>query len=100
MDGWFTILTLLHCFLAFSLQARQCLIMYTVGRLKNDPKRYQHIANALKYVTSIFPLCLSAYQKTVDPKQAQDLEGILIFFLTVNTIYSLYWDIVMVSTVD
>ena len=91
----------------FIIRARQCLIMYTVGRLKvrrrkmfpnsleeksrrltddspckNCPSQYQHLANALKYTTSIFPLCLSAYQKTIDPEKAKNLEPHLIFLLT------------------
>ena len=45
-------------------RARQCWIMYTVGRIRGDPQRYQHVANALKYSTSLFPLVLSAYIKT------------------------------------
>jgi hypothetical protein len=68
--------------LPFLIRARQCLIMHTVGRLKKDPKRYQHLANALKYSTSIFPLCLSAYQKTVQASRAKELEGFLILLLT------------------
>jgi len=79
----------------YVIRARQCLLMHTIGRMKNDPKRYQHFANAIKYSTSIFPLCLSAYQKTIDPIQAQDLEGLLILLLTINACYALYWDIVM-----
>lgn len=66
----------------FIIRARQCLIMHTVGRLQNDPKRYQHMLNAIKYSTSIFPLCLSAYQKTLnDPARAAGLEKYLIFLL-------------------
>lgn len=68
--------------LPFVIRARQCLIMYTVGRLQADPKRYQHLMNALKYGTSILPLCVSAYQKTLsDPKQAEGLEKYLIVLL-------------------
>jgi hypothetical protein len=66
----------------FLIRARQCLIMHTVGRLQNDPKRYQHMLNAIKYSTSIFPLCLSAYQKTLhDKARADSLEKYLIFLL-------------------
>jgi hypothetical protein len=94
----------------YFIRARQCLIMHSIGKLKvrdakkrpnekrcysivtqdektyvrtqNDPKRFQHVANAIKYTTSIFPLFLSAYQKTIDPKRAEGLEGLLIFLLT------------------
>jgi hypothetical protein len=66
----------------FVIRARQCLIMYTVGRLQQDPNRYQHLANALKYSTSIFPLVLSAYQKTLsNPDDAAKWEGLLIALL-------------------
>ena len=50
--------------------------------LQADPKRYQHILNAIKYSTSIFPLCLSAYQQTIDHEQAQKREPVLIWLLT------------------
>ena len=69
------------CFAAlpFLIRARQCLLMWSIGRLQNDPKRYQHVANAIKYSTSIWPLLLSAYQKTMgDAKAAQALDGYLI----------------------
>lgn len=79
----------------FFIRARQCQIMYTVGRIKNDPKRYSHLWNALKYSTSIFPLCLSAYQKTLSPADAKQLDICLIILLAINALYALYWDIVM-----
>jgi hypothetical protein len=67
----------------FIIRARQCLIMYTVGRLEKDPKKYQHLLNALKYSTSIFPLVLSAYQKTLqDPTKAAKYEPLLLILLT------------------
>lgn len=78
----------------FCIRARQCLLMYNVGRLKCDPKRFSHLWNALKYATSIFPLLLSAYQKTIDPKRAEGLEAYLIILITINAAYALYWDIV------
>lgn len=51
--------------------------------------------NAVKYSSSIFPLCLSAYQQTVHKDVAQSLEPLLITLLIINTIYSLAWDIIM-----
>lgn len=66
----------------YIIRARQCLIMYSVGRIKSDPKRYQHMLNTIKYSTSIFPLCLSAYQATIDPEAASKWEGVLIGLLT------------------
>lgn len=66
----------------YLIRARQCVIMLQIGQLKNDPTRYQHLANAIKYSTSIWPLLLSAYQKTIDPAQAKKMEGLLIFLLT------------------
>jgi hypothetical protein len=79
----------------YLVRARQCLVMYSHSRIKNDPSKYDHLWNAGKYSTSIFPLCLSAFQKTVSPKQAAGLEGYLILLLIINTLYALYWDIVM-----
>jgi hypothetical protein len=76
-------------------RARQCLIMHTVGVFKNDPKRYQHVLNAIKYSTSLFPLIVSAYQKTVDNETATSLDIFLIILLTINSLYSLAWDIIM-----
>lgn len=65
----------------YLIRARQCMIMHTVGRYKHDPKRYQHLLNALKYCTSIFPICLSAYQQTLSPEGAKALEGSLLVLL-------------------
>mmetsp|Transcript_29740 Transcript_29740/g.71612 ORF Transcript_29740/g.71612 Transcript_29740/m.71612 type:complete len:523 (+) Transcript_29740:240-1808(+) len=79
----------------YLIRARQCWVMLSIGRMKNDPKRYQHLANAIKYSTSLWPLLLSAYQRTLSDEKSQSLEGALIFLLFVNASYSLYWDIVM-----
>jgi len=81
--------------LPYVIRARQCLVMHTVGRLKSDPKRYLHLVNAVKYSTSLFPLCVSAYQKTVSEETAASLEYLLVTLLTINSLYSLAWDIVM-----
>lgn len=62
-------------------RARQCLIMHTVGRYTHNPKRYQHIMNAVKYASSIVPICFSAYQQTLDPLQAASMEPFLIGLL-------------------
>jgi hypothetical protein len=77
----------------FLIRARQCMVMWTVTSIKNDPGRYQHLWNALKYCTSIFPLCLSAYQKTVMKNRAHELETVLILLLIINASYALWWDI-------
>lgn len=77
----------------FLIRARQCLVMWSVTSLKNDPGRYQHLWNALKYCTSIFPLCLSAYQKTVMKHRAHELEPLLILLLIINASYALWWDV-------
>ena len=67
----------------FCIRARQCLLMLYIGRLKNDPKRYHHFANAIKYSTSIWPLLLSAYQKTMlDPLAATALDPYLYLLQT------------------
>lgn len=78
----------------YIIRARQCLIMYSVGKAQSDPKRFTHLWNALKYATSVFPLCLSAYQKTIDRHRAKELEGYLILLLAINALYALYWDVV------
>lgn len=86
------------CFasLPYLIRARQCLIMYNVGKHKKDPKRYQHVLNAIKYSTSLFPLILSAFQKTTyGQKVVQQSETLLIVLLIVNATYCLAWDIVM-----
>jgi EXS family len=77
----------------FLIRARQCLVMWNVTSLKNDPGRYQHLWNALKYCTSIFPLCLSAYQRTVLKGRAHELEPVLILLLIINASYALWWDV-------
>lgn len=79
----------------YFIRARQCLIMYSVGRIKNEKGRFNHLWNALKYSSSIFPLCLSAYQKTVSDELEKSLEKYLILLLVINSLFSLYWDIVM-----
>jgi len=82
--------------LPYLIRARQCLIMHRVGKLQRDPKRYQHMMNAFKYSTSMYPLILSAYLKTF-PAEADtsSMERILVVLLVINASYSLYWDIVM-----
>jgi hypothetical protein len=83
----------------YLVRARQCLIMHTVGSYKQDPKRYQHILNAIKYSTSLFPICVSAYQKTVSrtqyPALAEFLENFLVVLLVVNSLYAFAWDVSM-----
>mmetsp|Transcript_2942 Transcript_2942/g.6034 ORF Transcript_2942/g.6034 Transcript_2942/m.6034 type:complete len:216 (+) Transcript_2942:16-663(+) len=69
--------------------------MHTVGKRKNDPKRYQHLLNALKYSSSLFPLCVSAYQKTVDTEKAAQVDKVFIALIVINSLYCLTWDIVM-----
>lgn len=86
------------CFAAlpYLIRARQCLIMYNVGLKKNCPKRYQHVLNAIKYSSSLFPLIVSAYQKTMaGEKVAKELESVLIILMIINATYCLIWDIVM-----
>lgn len=77
----------------YLIRARQCFVMWSVTQLKNDPGRYQHLWNALKYSTSIFPLLLSAYQKTTMAERADELEIYLIVLLAINASYSLWWDV-------
>ena len=82
--------------LPYLIRARQCLIMFTVGKLKRDPHKHHHLMNAFKYSTSMYPLILSAYLKTF-PSEADTsaLEQTLTVLLIINASYSLYWDIVM-----
>eukprot|EP00536_Pseudo-nitzschia_multiseries_P016671 jgi/Psemu1/263801/estExt_Genewise1Plus.C_11930007 len=82
--------------LPYLIRARQCLIMHRVGELQRDPKRYQHMMNAFKYSTSMYPLVLSAYLKTFsEGEDTSVLDRILVVLLIINASYSLYWDIVM-----
>ncbi|EED91641.1 predicted protein [Thalassiosira pseudonana CCMP1335] len=82
--------------LPYLIRARQCLVMYTIGFMKNDPKKYQHMLNAIKYSTSLWPLCVSAYEKTVtSPEEKAFLEKVIIALLAINSTYSLAWDITM-----
>jgi EXS family len=79
----------------YLIRARQCLVMYSITSIKNDPGRNQHLWNALKYSTSLFPLILSAYKQTIGKNAGDQLEIVLIILLVVNASYSLFWDIVM-----
>jgi hypothetical protein len=82
--------------LPYLCRARQCIVMHTIGRMKSDPKRYQHMLNAIKYSTSLWPLILSAYQKVVSTDEEKaTLEKVLIILLAINSTYSLAWDIIM-----
>ena len=82
--------------LPYLIRARQCLVMHTIGRMKSDPKRYQHMLNAIKYSTSLWPLIVSAYQKVVPTEEEKaTLENILIVLFAINSTYSLAWDIIM-----
>eukprot|EP00986_Skeletonema_menzelii_P007664 scaffold3017_cov170-Skeletonema_menzelii.AAC.5 len=82
--------------LPYFIRARQCLVMYTIGAMKSDAKKYQHMLNAIKYSTSLWPLVVSAYQKTItNEKEKVALEAFLIILLAINSAYSLAWDITM-----
>jgi len=78
--------------LPYLIRARQCLVMYTIGSIKADSKKYQHMLNAIKYSTSLWPLVVSAYQKTItSEKEKAALETFLIVLLAINSTYSLAW---------
>lgn len=81
--------------LPYLVRARQCVVMYYVGKFSDDPKRYQHTLNAIKYSTSLFPICLSAYQKVIGDYEAAALEKYLVILLIINSLYSYAWDILM-----
>ena len=74
--------------LPYLIRARQCLVMFSVGRLKRCPKKHEHLMNAFKYSTSMYPLILSAYLKTLsedDDGTTTSRGGLekLLFFLMV-----------------
>jgi EXS family len=78
----------------YMIRARQCIIMWHVCNMKKDhANKYQHLWNALKYATSIFPLLLSAYQKTIMKHRAHEFEPLLLLLLIINASYALWWDI-------
>ena len=82
--------------LPYLIRARQCLVMHTIGSMKNDPKRYQHMLNTIKYSTSLWPLIVSAYQKVVTTEEEKaTAEKVLITLFVINSTYSLAWDIIM-----
>lgn len=82
--------------LPYLIRARQCLVMHTIGSMKGDPKRYQHMLNAIKYSTSLWPLIVSAYHKVVATEEEKaSLEKVLIVLLAINSTYSLAWDVIM-----
>ena len=82
--------------LPYLIRARQCIVMHSIGRIKNDPNRYQHMLNAIKYSTSLWPLIVSAYQKVVVTEEEKArMETLLIILFAINSTYSLAWDIVM-----
>jgi EXS family len=93
MSVWRILIPSAAAAVPYIIRARQCLVMWSVTSLKNDPGRYQHLWNALKYCTSIFPLCLSAYQKTVSKDFAAKLDKYLTFLLVVNAAFALWWDV-------
>lgn len=80
--------------LPYLIRARQCLVMYNIGKNKGDPKHYHHMLNTIKYTTSLFPICVSAYQK-IDAEKEVRMENYLIMLLTVNSLYSYAWDVIM-----
>jgi hypothetical protein len=82
--------------LPYLIRARQCIIMHSIGRIKNDPSRYLHMLNAIKYSTSLWPLIVSAYQKVVITEEEKArMETLLIVLFAINSTYSLAWDIIM-----
>lgn len=82
--------------LPYLIRARQCLVMHSIGGIKNDPNRYQHMLNAIKYSTSLWPLIVSAYQKVVTTEEEKArMETLLIILFAINSTYSLAWDIIM-----
>lgn len=82
--------------LPYLIRARQCIVMHSIGSMKGDPRRYQHMLNAIKYTTSLWPLIVSAYQKVVTTEEEKaSLENVLVVLFVINSTYSLVWDIIM-----
>jgi len=48
-------------------------------RIQRDTSH--HTLNAIKYFTSFFPICLSAYQKTISSDSVKELEYYLVWLL-------------------
>ena len=48
---------------------------------QKDLKRFDNIFNAVKYSTSLFPICLSAYQKTLSAEEAHDFDALFVVLL-------------------
>mmetsp|Transcript_113 Transcript_113/g.206 ORF Transcript_113/g.206 Transcript_113/m.206 type:complete len:328 (+) Transcript_113:225-1208(+) len=67
--------------LPYVVRARQCIVSFNAGKLKQDPKRHSHLLNAIKYSTSLFPICLSAYQKTLSQEHVHDFDILFVMLL-------------------
>ncbi|KAJ3290862.1 protein-ER retention protein, partial [Borealophlyctis nickersoniae] len=105
---WQSMSPLLIC-LPFLFRLRQCISEYNLSH--DHSARRRHFANAVKYATSL-PVVLSSFainflrkrhQREIEAPgdiNAEEVEaklnfavGIWIFFATINSLYSLYWDI-------
>lgn len=81
------------------IRFRQCVIEYL--RVRNAPYREssgwggQHLANALKYSTAFPVLITSSMQRSAEAAgtPAPDLYRAWLLAVTVNSLYSFYWDV-------
>ncbi|KAH9265375.1 hypothetical protein BASA84_001644 [Batrachochytrium salamandrivorans] len=93
--------------LPFLFRLRQCISEYMLTKDLQHKRR--HMANAIKYLTSM-PVIFSAFQINrlrvlshsdlgMDPEtysfQFNSAVGLWVLFSTINSLYSLYWDVVM-----
>ena len=96
MDLEYIVIPSIAASIPYLIRARQCIVMHSIGKMKNDPRRYQHMLNAVKYSTSLWPLLVSVYQKTADSESSkQNAETLLIVLFVINSTYSLAWDVIM-----
>ncbi|GMH87333.1 hypothetical protein TrVE_jg12447 [Triparma verrucosa] len=82
----------------FLIRIRQCMGSY-FNNEKNDGFEFMHILNSLKYASSILPIVISAFQHLHESRKGEEdtnrYEGVLQFFLCVNTLFCFTWDTVV-----
>ncbi|KAI9096978.1 EXS family-domain-containing protein [Phlyctochytrium arcticum] len=88
-----------HPYLPFLFRLRQCLAEYTQSQSRSV--RSRHLANALKYTTA-FPVIAAGFAINWMMVASHEIEGFhavysvnRVIFSAIQSVYSLYWDIVM-----
>ncbi|KAL5032084.1 hypothetical protein BDV3_000682 [Batrachochytrium dendrobatidis] len=105
--SWSEVITPVLIAMPYVFRFRQCLSEFF---LASDPQhKCRHMANAIKYLTSL-PVILAAFQinriqrsshfgNIADPElhvvQFNSVVGLWVLFSLINSVYSLYWDIVV-----